>query len=215
MDMELIQRLVQTEWELFQATQNEGGRAPCQDDYETFRVMRTGQAMGWSSAMAASWLQDLEDARSQGRNPVMEKYARMMAFTAPEEYRAMEHLLPPIGAEAMAQARRLTAQTVAWAEEAEKQYPYVLASGRPIRAGSDTPTATSLETYCYGELLTCSGRTLSLFEAYYGEKVSKGENLYIEIQTCTARLLGYASLAEAERTLYANTRSCCHGDLLS
>ena len=215
MDMELIQRLVQTEWELFQATRNEGGRAPCQDDYETFRVMRTGQAMGWSEDMTVSWLQDLEDAKAQGRNPVMEKYARMMAFTAPEEYRAMEPLLPPLEADVMALARRLTDQTVVWAEEAEQQYPYVLASGRPIRASAETPAVTSRETYCYGELLTCSRRTLSLFEAYYGEKDRKGENLYIEIQTYTAKLLGYASLAEAERTLYANTRSCCHQDPLS
>ena len=35
MDRELIQRLVALEWEFFQATRNEGGRAPCQDDRET------------------------------------------------------------------------------------------------------------------------------------------------------------------------------------
>lgn len=210
--MELIQRLVQTEWELFQATQNEGGRAPCQEDYETFRIMRTGQALGWSEDMAASWLQDLEEARGVGRNLVMEKYARMMAFTAPEAYADMEPLLPPVGAEAAALARKLTDQTVAWAEAAGERYPYVLASGRPIRTGADTETVTSLETYCYGELLTCSRRTLSLFAAYYGEKVRRGENLYLEIQTHTARLLGYPSLAEAERTLYARTRACCHHD---
>ena len=46
MDRELIQRLVALEWEFFQATRNEGGRAPCQDDRETFWVVRTGQAMG-------------------------------------------------------------------------------------------------------------------------------------------------------------------------
>ena len=53
MDRELIQRLVALEWEFFQATRNEGGRAPCQDDRETFWVVRTGQAMGWSEEMAA------------------------------------------------------------------------------------------------------------------------------------------------------------------
>ena len=96
MDRELIQRLVALEWEFFQATRNEGGRAPCQDDRETFWVMRTGQAMGWSEEMAAAWLSDLEAARTAGRNPVMEKYARMMAFTAPEAYAKLAHFLPPV-----------------------------------------------------------------------------------------------------------------------
>ena len=35
-----IQKLIETEWELFQHVHNEGGRAACQDDWNTFRIMR-------------------------------------------------------------------------------------------------------------------------------------------------------------------------------
>ena len=212
MDRELIQRLVALEWEFFQSTRNEGGRAPCQDDHETFWVMRTGQAMGWSEEMAAAWLSDLEAARTAGRNPVMEKYARMMAFTAPEAYAKLAHFLPPVEPEMEKLARALADQTVAWAEAAAQRYPYLCASGRPIRSSADSAAVTSLETYCYGELLTCRPETLRLFQRYYAEKARRGENLYVEIQAHTARLLGYGSLEEAERTLFASARSCCHRD---
>ena len=78
MSQDGIRHLVDLEWDFFQATRNEGGRAACQDDRHTFYVMRTGQAMGWSEEMVAAWTADLERAKDQGRNPVMEKYARMM-----------------------------------------------------------------------------------------------------------------------------------------
>ena len=52
---EKIERVGELEWSLFQETHNEGGRASCQDDWETFRVTRAGQAMGWSEEMVAAW----------------------------------------------------------------------------------------------------------------------------------------------------------------
>ena len=82
----------------------------------------------------------------------------------------------------------------------------------PTRSSADSAAVTSLETYCYGELLTCRPETLRLFQRYYAEKARRGENLYVEIQAHTARLLGYGSLEEAERTLFASDRSCCHSD---
>ncbi|MCI9548778.1 MAG: DUF4125 family protein [Oscillospiraceae bacterium] len=196
-----IEALVQLEWTLFQQTQNEGGRASCQDDWETFHTMRTSQAMGWSEEMVRAWTRDLEEAWRQGRNLVTEKYARMMAHTAPETYRALEPALPPVPEEAAALARALTDQLVAWAEEAQKKFPLLCGSGRPIHAREDGPYTTSLETYHLGELLTFSLPTLRLFEGWYREKAERGENLYLEIQTHTARLLGYPSLEAAEQSL--------------
>ena len=207
---ETIEAILDLEWEFFQATQNIGGRARCQDDEETFRIMWTAELRCWSEEMARSWLQDLKRAAQEGRNPVSEKYARMMESTAPEEYAALAHRLPPVGAEAFSLAAELTAQTVRWAEEAAEKYPRCCARARPIHATSDGNGVTSVETYTMGELLTYSVETLRLFKAYYAKKAAAGENLYIETQDQTARLQGFASLAEAEEKI-SNRQggSCC------
>ena len=86
MKEDLIAKIVAMEWDMFQHVVNIGGRAACQDDPETFRIMRSSQAMAWSEDSLASYLEDLAAAAQAGRNLLTEKYARMMEFTAPLEY---------------------------------------------------------------------------------------------------------------------------------
>lgn len=201
MKADVIKEIVELEWEAFQETENVGGRASCQDNFPTFNVMRTSQAMGWSEEMVISWRDDLLEAKKQGRNLVTEKYARMMKYTVPEEYAALESRLPPVDPEVEKLADELTMQTVEWAEETAAKYPMVCGRGRVIRSADDKPWSTSLESYNRGELLTYSLKTLRLFKAYYDEKVKKGENLYEEIESNTVKLLGYESLDAAERAM--------------
>ena len=41
MDKEtLVEKIVNLEWEAFDQVDNEGGRADCQDDFQTFSIMR-------------------------------------------------------------------------------------------------------------------------------------------------------------------------------
>jgi hypothetical protein len=86
----LIDEVVRREWDFFQQVNNEGGRADCQDNWGTFRVMRSSQYACWPDALIQRINRDLAAAQAEGRNPVMEKYARMMASTAPEQYRKLE-----------------------------------------------------------------------------------------------------------------------------
>lgn len=95
--MELLEKIIALEWAMFQLVQNEGGRASCQDNYPTFRIMRESQFSAWPDAVLRSYLSDLEQAEAEGRNLVMEKYARMMERTAPERYREISAYLPPLG----------------------------------------------------------------------------------------------------------------------
>lgn len=198
---ETMKQILELDWAFFQQTRNIGGRASCQNNKETFFLMWTAELTSWTEEMAASWLADLHRAKAEGRNPVTEKYARMMKYTAPEEYAALVPLLPPLDDETVSLARELTAQTVRWAEETARQYPCCCSHARPIHASADGGGVTSLETYTLGEFLTYSPQTLRLFRAYYAEKAKTGENLYLEIQERTARLYGYASLQDAEQKL--------------
>ena len=93
---DLVAKVVKIEWEMFQQVANIGGPAGCQQDPETFEVMRSSQAMGWSEAVLESYLNDLREARKNDRNLMSEKYARMMASTSPSEYDRIAHLLPPL-----------------------------------------------------------------------------------------------------------------------
>ena len=43
----LAEEITKLEWQQFQLTQNEGGRANCQEDWQTFRIMRMSQFLTW------------------------------------------------------------------------------------------------------------------------------------------------------------------------
>ena len=83
---EKIEEIIKTEWEMFQEVDNIGGRASCQDDPETFYIMRRSQYENWSPDMISCYFQFISECRDNGRNLVSEKYARMMAYTDPHYY---------------------------------------------------------------------------------------------------------------------------------
>ena len=96
---EILEAIIQLEWNMFQKVRNTGGRAGCQDDWETFYIMRKSQFTSWKKELLLSYERDLLDGESSGRNLVMEKYAYMMESTVPEEYRRIEENLPKISEE--------------------------------------------------------------------------------------------------------------------
>lgn len=95
----VIREIVEREWRMFDRVHNEGGRADCQDDWQTFRAMRESQMKAWTEDTLQAYRNDLEQAEAEGRNLVEEKYARMMASTAPERYARLERFLPRVSEE--------------------------------------------------------------------------------------------------------------------
>lgn len=195
---ELIDYIVDKEWKMFDRVQNEGGRASCQNDPATFRIMRASQFMTWPEDLLKSYLADLEAAERAGRNLLTEKYAFMMESTAPLEFRRIRHLLPAPGKDALDHIREIVDIHVGWERRTDQIYPHVRAKGRPLTRDEDRLNVTSFETYLTGELKTWSEATLTKYLAFTRECLRQGRNLAEETADNMARAYGYASMRDAE-----------------
>jgi len=199
--MSLIDDIVQLEWQAFDKVENEGGRANCQDDFETFRIMRKSQFLAWDTGTLASYHADLKRAEKVGRNLVQEKYARMMISTAPEQYASFAHQLPPLSAWQQRAIELIIETQLQWREAFAAEYPQLSSQARLIRTEEDTPYGTSFETYLRGELGTYSEDTLRAYQRMIEDYVEQGGNLTRTSMEHTAMLYGYTGLEAAEQKL--------------
>jgi len=204
---DLIANIVQAEWEMFQKVPNVGGPAGCQQDPKTFEIMRSSQAASWSEAALESYLDDLVTAQRHGRNLLTEKYARMMASTAPAEYAALEPLLPVLDPTALHLIDAIVEVVLAWETDLSTKFPHVLQRGRPLHATEDRPGVTSVETYLRGELASYSLRTLKLYLGNVRVQEKEGVNGSELALSQTVKRYGYESLTAAEQRLAQRGRS--------
>lgn len=194
----LVDRIVKQEWEQFQNVKNEGGRADCQDNWETFEIMRKSQFLVWDQEILESYLQDLQEAEKNNWNLLTEKYARMMESTAPEQFEGIKDRLPIRSRQRIEAQEEMIAMQIRWEEEFARQYPNVAGRGRRLRTSEDTPWDTSIETYARGELGTYSDRTIELLGNMYRRMEQDGENLSVKILENMVHFYGYPSLERAE-----------------
>jgi len=197
MKEELIAKIIDLEWAMFDDVRNVGGRAWCQNDPATFRIMRACQAKTWGDELLASYRDDLVAARSAGRNLMTEKYARMMESTHPEEYAQIADALPPVDPRSLAAIEEIVAINVGWEQALAVKYPRLSAKGRPLHTGEDTPCATSFETYGRGELRTYSPKTIGLLHEHTMSLARQEINGAELVLQNMVEAYGYKSLAEA------------------
>ena len=197
---ECINEIIELEWSMFTTAQNNGGRASCQDDWETFEIMRRSQHMVWALDTLDSYRNDLLRGREQGQNLVAFKYAYMMRVTFPEEYERIRDLLPPISPEKKELVEAICAIHAGWSAEKAQKYPLISGMGRPLTSAEGGRWA-AIDNYLYSELLTYSEPTLAfcLRDTEAAEK--RGENLSIRIVENTAHLYGYKDLDSLEASL--------------
>lgn len=198
---DLVKKLVELEWENFDQVKNEGGRADCQDDWDTFSIMRTSQYLTWTDEMLQSYIDDFEVAMARGWNLITEKYGRMMESTAPSRFEEIKNQFPYLPEEKKNIIEEIVKIQVAWMEEFASQYPYMAGNSRDIHTSEDTCFSTSFETYLRGELRTYSDKTLDLYGRFIVSYLQEGKNLTKDIMTNTALLYGYESLEKAEELL--------------
>lgn len=198
---ELVNAIVQLEWNAFDKVENLGGRADCQNNFNTFSVMRKSQYLAWPENLLESFYVDFVEANERNWNLITEKYGRMMEYTVPEEYETIKDNFPVCSEKKRAIVNQIAEIQVGWMEEFAKEYPNMADNARSIHSSEDTPNNTSYETYLKGELMTYSDRTLGLYGSWIVELERGGRNLAKEIMTNTALLYGYESLEAAEKAL--------------
>ncbi|NTV77567.1 MAG: DUF4125 family protein, partial [Clostridiales bacterium] len=60
---EYVEQIVALEWAAFDLVKNEGGRADCQNDWNTFSIMRKSQYLTWNKELLRSYIQDFITVR--------------------------------------------------------------------------------------------------------------------------------------------------------
>lgn len=197
---QLINRIIQTEWMMFDRVENQGGRAACQDDAWTFYAMRYSQHNAFSEATLTSYEQDLQTAQQEGRNLLFEKYAYMMEYTDPAYFKEKLRLvLPAVSEEKAALVEEIAELSVEFQLEFEQNYPYFAKAGRPVTGTEGSQV--SLNVYAIGELKTYSVNTLKLYLQDMQQSRRSGINTAFLIHRSTAEFYGYESIEAAEERL--------------
>lgn len=197
----LVNELVSLEWKAFDKVQNEGGRADCQDDFNTFSIMRKSQYMTWTDEMLRSYIGDFRRANQRGWNLITEKYGRMMESTAPLRFAEIKNSFPELPEVKKEIIEEIVKIQIDWMEAFAGKYPKAAGNARTIHTIEDTPFNTSYETYLRGELSTYSDETLDLYGRFIAQLCREERNLTEMIMLNTAELYGYASLDDLEAKL--------------
>ncbi len=195
---ELAEKIAELEFEAFDKVQNEGGRAACQNDWQTFHIMRKSQYLTWDKDMLIQYLMDFNESLKNGWNMITEKYGRMMESTAPHEYEKIKDKLPAVSEEKRQIVNEIVKIQVEWMEEFAEKYPNLASNARTIHTKDDTEWDASYETYLRGELLTYSQTLLGMYGRFIVDLSREGKNLAFLTMENTVKMYGYTDLDEAE-----------------
>ena len=199
---EKISKIIEIEWNMFQNVNNIGGRASCQDDRETFVIMRRSQFENWPEELLTAYLAYIEEAERVGRNIIAEKYGRMMRYTEPRYYEEnIRPYVPALSERAEQMIDEIIEIIVPWEKNFAAQYPKLGRASRPVTAEGDKGGFTSMESYARGELGTYSEELLALYLAYMEKLKSEGKSISVMDRQVMTRLYGYDSIEEAENSL--------------
>ena len=175
----LMEQIIERELAMFLATPNEGGPSACQTRPQSFRLMRWMNHCTHDTATLESYLHDLEEAERNGRNVMIEKYARM------------DDRIPPLSHNPLLDI--IAEAETAFLSEAAASYPHA------IRQNGDG----AFRLYLRCELETLSDRTLECYAEELARARREGRNPAVERYDRLWKRLGEGSLADYENKLAA------------
>ncbi|HXZ95401.1 MAG TPA: DUF4125 family protein [Dehalococcoidia bacterium] len=170
---ELLRDIVAIELRMFLTVQT-ADTTKCQEQPDTFKLMRRAGFHVLSAETLESYLQDLQEALEEDRNLVTLKYARI------DELIPSLNDNPSIGKIVDIEER--------WFKELEQKYPLTFRNRAEFAAG----------TYLRSELETYSDRTLELYLRDLTRALNEGKNLTAERYTYLFKQLGYNSIDDME-----------------
>ena len=183
----LLAEIVERELAMFLATNNEGGVSVCQTRPDAFRAMRKMAHSAHDDALLASYLDDLRQAEAQGRNVMVEKYARM------------DDRLPPLSTSPLLD--QIADAEQAFLHDAQQRYPHVIKSnGQGM-----------FRRYLRCELETLSPRTLALYAAQIDRARRESRNLVVERHDYLMRLLGKGGIDACNASCAASEYAAAQG----
>ena len=183
----VLAEIVERELAMFLATSNEGGVSVCQTRPDTFRAMRKMAHSAHDDALLESYLADLRQAEADGRNVMLEKYARM------------DDRLPPLSTSPLLD--QIADAEEAFLHEAQRLYPNVIKSnGKGM-----------FRRYLRCELETLSLRTLELYAAQIDRARREGRNLVVERHDYLMRLLGKGGIDACNASCEASMHAAAQG----
>lgn len=171
---ELLQEIVAIELRMFLTVHTLGSTA-CQEQPETFKVVRKAGFYVLSNETLESYLSDLQEAMEENRNLVELKYARI------------DNLIPPLSNNLVID--RIVEVEGCWLKELEQKYPSTFRGRADFAAG----------VYLRSELETYSERTLELYFKDICKALEEGRNLTAERYTYLFKQLGYESIEDMEQ----------------
>jgi len=181
---DIIEHILEIEWEMFKNVKTVIP-AECQQDPNIFKEIRASIFETWTEETLNSYMDDLLKAKETGKNPFIEKYAKM------------DGLLPLLKSNHLID--RIVDIEEKWQKEIEERYPFLYHT--VCRNVSESPDGRNFSYYLRSELETYGEKTLKLYHQHIVDAFEKGENLAIKSLELLMKRSGFSSLEQAEMIL--------------
>ncbi len=169
-----IEEVIERELAMFLAVKNDGGPASCQQNPDMFRHWRWMIFSVLSDKYVESYLQDLVEAAHEGRNLLLEKYARM------------DNLIPCTSPN-MDKVQAITAVERTWLTQLAEDFPLQFAQ-----------QLQRFDFYFSPEIEVLSERTLDCYLSCIAKAQEEGRNLAFERYENMYKRMGLPNVAEKE-----------------